>query len=343
MVIIVLIVPVRYQAEGEFLEKKPGVRGKITWFFYLIYMKFAYEEEFSIVVRVFGFKVFDSGKENGPKKDSEREDYTDKVSDAENIVNENAEKVNDTVETVITGQTDTKSGGEESPTSENVNLEKQKTEYSLTDWEKEIETEAKEEAELADHVIQNQTASSKSEEDVVIEERKKSLFDKIEDIKLRIQDIIQKVKDIITKIQEGKLKIEHYLELWNRKETQITFNRAKTKLGKMIKVILPRKWNVTGEIGFADPATTGQLMGVLGVMYPIIGSHVHFVPDFEEEIISVRGNVKGHIRLGNLLYQLVSLILNIHCFKFIKLVLDELSGSKNSKKQSKLKKNKKET
>ena len=46
LIAIILIVPIRYQAEGEFLEKKPGVRGKITWFFYLIYMKFCYDEEF---------------------------------------------------------------------------------------------------------------------------------------------------------------------------------------------------------------------------------------------------------------------------------------------------------
>lgn len=345
LVAIILIVPVRYQAEGEFLEKKPGVRGKITWFFYLIYMKFVYEEELSVVVRVLGFKVFDAGKENEPKKvkkTSDLEEDMKKTSNVEDIVDETAEKANATVETGITGKKDTKSAGEEYPTSEDEKLEKQETEYSLTDWEKEIEAEAKEEAEFADRVIQNQTADPESKDETVIEERKKSLYDKIEDIKLKIQDIIQKIKDIITKIQEGKLKIEHYLELWNRKETQVTFNRAKRKLGKMIKAILPRKWKMAGEIGFADPAVTGQLMGVLGVMYPIIGNHVQIVPDFEEEIMNIKGNVKGHIRLGNLLYQLVSLILNVHCFKFIKLILDELSGSKKNKKQSNSKKSKKE-
>ena len=346
LVTIILVVPVRYKVEGEFLEKKPGVRGKITWFFYLIYIKFAYEEEFNIMLRVLGFKVFDSGKENEPKKvkkDSERADNIEKVSNAENTVNETAEKANDTVETGIAGKTDTKSAEEEYPTSEDVKLEKQENEYSLTDWEKEIEAEAKEEADVAEWLIQKQTSASESKEETVVEERKKTLFDKIEDIKLKIQDILQKVKDIIAKIQEGKLKAEYYLELWNRKETQVTFNRAKRKLGKMVKAILPRKWNVIGEIGFSDPATTGKLMGVLGVMYPIIGSHVQIVPDFEEEIMSIQGNVKGHIRLGNLLYQMVSLILNIHCFKFIKLVLDELSGSKKSNKQNNSKKNKKET
>ena len=55
---IILIVPIRYRAEGGLLERKPSVQGKITWFFYLIYMRFCYEEEFRMQVRVCGFKVF---------------------------------------------------------------------------------------------------------------------------------------------------------------------------------------------------------------------------------------------------------------------------------------------
>ena len=89
----------------------------------------------------------------------------------------------------------------------------------------------------------------------------------------------------------------------------------------------------TGNVGFADPSTTGKLMGTIGAMYPIVGNHVYVVPDFENEVLEVEGNMKGHIRLGNLTYQVISLLLNPHCIKFIKLVFDELSGSKNRKKE----------
>ena len=68
LVAVVLIVPIRYQAEGEVFEKKPGIRGKVTWFFYLIYMKFCYEEELRIQVRVLGIKVFDSMGEDSKRK-----------------------------------------------------------------------------------------------------------------------------------------------------------------------------------------------------------------------------------------------------------------------------------
>ena len=54
--------------------------------------------------------------------------------------------------------------------------------------------------------------------------------------------------------------------------------------------------------------------------------------NFENEVLNVNGHLKGHIRLGNMLYQLVSLLLNRHCFKFIKLIFDELGSSKKNQK-----------
>lgn len=332
---IILIVPIRYRAEGELLEKKPGVRGKITWFFYLIYMKFAYEEDLHIVVRVLGFKVYDSVQKQKEDKQSKNSGNTADVSESSS---------NQTVEKTVAEEKTDINNTEAKQTDFGDSISKNEgKEYSLADWEKEIEAEEKEEAKFAKKIIQSQTSSSINIEDTLIEEEKKSLSEKIEDIKVKLADIIQKIKDIIAKIQDGKLKVEHYLELWNRKETQITFGRAKSKLGKIIIAVLPRKWNITGEIGFADPCITGQFMGVMGALYPFIGSNVEIIPDFENEVLSLKGHVKGHIRLINLLHQVVTLILNGHCFKFIKLVLDELGGSKNSGKQSNSKKNKKET
>lgn len=361
LVAVVLIVPIRYQAEGEVFEKKPGIRGKVTWFFYLIYMKFCYEDEFRIQVRVFGFQVFDSiGGEPKPKAkkksrkkvQSESEDVAggekkteEALSEGKKVTSENS--TSDIVENNISGSEQVLSESLENKTEneENVirNVKCNAKEDDLVAWEKEIEAEAREEAELAKQIFEKkeevelvkQTSEEKEKIFETSEEKeKKSFSEKIEDIKSKIQDIIQKIKNIIAKIQDGKLKVEHYLELWNRDETQISFGRAKTKLVRMIIAILPKKWKITGEIGFDDPAMTGQFMGVLGAMYPILGNKVQIVPNFENAVINVEGNLKGHIRLGTLLYQLVSLILNRHCFKFIKLVFDELGSSKKTKKKS---------
>ena len=345
LTVIVLIVPIRYRAEGEFLEKKPGIRGKITWFFYLIYMKFAYEEELQVEVRVFGFKVYDSIQEPKAAKESAKEKDTanagngpsdigsevgEKEERGSNISSENGKNSTRVSDPVKEKETTKVLKASE----KNVEDSEQHTEseYSLADLEKEMKAAEQEEAKIADKMRQTYRTSAIEEDTKKV--RENSLSDKMERIRQKIQDMIQKIQNIISKIQEGKLKAEHYLELWNRKETQVTFGRAKTKLGKIINAVLPKKWNIIGEIGFEDPCITGQLMGILGAMYPMIGSHVQITPDFEEKVMSIRGAVKGHIRLGTLLYQLISLVLHIHCFKFIKLVLDELGGSKKSKQQN---------
>ena len=363
LLIIVLIVPIRYRAEGDFLEKKPGIRGKVTWFFYLIYMKFCYEGEFRMQVRVLGFKVFDSidgaskpkaKKKNREKVQSKSEDVTREEKKAEESLNEGKKvtsenSTNDIVGNNISGSDHALSNSLEKKTEnadeESViqNVKCNAKEDDLAAWEKEIEAEAREEAELAKKITEKKEENELTKQvieknekvfETSAEKEKKTFSEKVEDIKSKIQDIIQKIKNIIAKIQDGKLKVEHYLELWNRDETQITFGRAKTKLVRMIIAILPKKWKITGEIGFDDPAMTGQFMGVLGAMYPILGNKAQIVPNFENAVINVEGNLKGHIRLGTLLYQLVSLILNRHCFKFIKLVFDELGSSKKTKKKS---------
>lgn len=354
---IILTVPIRYQAEGEFLEKKPGVRGKITWFFYLIYMRFCYEEEFRIQVRVLGFKVFDSTKgEKKPKKakskkknnktaqDGIQETVTDnsgkEISVTTNVENAESEVQKTNVESAGSKTMKADTEDEENKVLEvrDKNVKMTTGEDELAAWEKEMEAEAEEEAEHAKQVVEKNAESSQNGTEHLdensSEKEKKSFSEKIDDIKSKIQNLIQKIKDIIAKIRDGKLKAEHYLELWNRNETQITFSRAKKKLTKMIKAILPRKWEVRGNIGLTDPCTTGQLMGVLGAMYPILGNRVQIVPDFEKEVLNIEGNLKGHIRLGNLLYQLISLVLNRHCFKFIKLIFDELGSSKKKNEKA---------
>lgn len=344
LVAIVLIVPIRYRAEWDFLEKKPGVQGKITWFFYLIYMKFCYDEEFRMQVRVCGFKVFDST--DGEKKPEKIKTKKKNKKTTQNEINTvNSENAVTEINAQDAGSEIQETNVESKILEANAESVKANSQVDeLAAWEKEMEAEAKEEAELAKQATEKNKGNNKQEkveniqndsEDITSEKEKKSLSEKIEDVKSKIQGIIQKIKDIIAKIQDGKLKVEHYLELWNRKETQITFSRAKKKFGRMIKAVLPRKWKLTGEIGFSDPCTTGQFMGALGAMYPILGNKVQIVPNFENEVINIEGNVKGHIRLGNLLYQIVSLLLNRHCFKFIKLIFNELGSSKkNQKKQN---------
>lgn len=309
-----MIVPIRYQVNGEFIDNELKYRGKVTWFFYLIYIKFTYDEEFHKQIKVFGIPLRNSNSGKKSRKQNKKKRSQEGL-DSEVMKEELHENRMSS-----------------SHTTNDLRSEKkldigENCEEELTAWEKEMEEEAKEEAKFAKKIVgesSNHKTSSKSKE---------TFSDKVDKIKSKLINIVQKIKDLIVKIQEKKLKIEHYLEIWNKKETQIALSKGKKRLKKMIQAILPRRWNIIGEMGFAEPATTGQAMGVLGVLYPILGSNVAVTPNFDNEIISLEGSAKGRIRLGNLIYQLIAFLLNKDCLEFVKIVLEERADSKKGKKE----------
>lgn len=285
---LVMLVPVRYRAEGGLQEKDFKIKGRVTWFFYLVYMKFVYEEGFWFQIRILGFKVFDSKKKNSGQKKLKS-------------VPVNA------------------SGGTYVKTSENEEKKLPLPEEKKTDREKRTGQES----------LKKTLAETKTKEKEVKKAKKerKTLRSRIYSVYFKIKAFIQRIRNLIKKLKKDKEKAEHLLELWKKEETQITWQRAKKKFWKIIKALFPGKWKITGIIGFSDPAVTGYLMGALGCLYPVLGQKVEIIPDFEKEIKNIKGMGKGHIRLGNLFYQLVSFVLNKSCIQFIRLILEELEGS----------------
>ena len=146
--------------------------------------------------------------------------------------------------------------------------------------------------------------------------------------KMKILILKLKVQKILKDTEDRKQKFTYYYSLWKKEETQITFKRAKRRFLKILRSISPLKWEISGEFGFRDPSITGELMGVLGMIYPYTRKNIRLIPNFEEEIIDCQGYCKGKIRIITVLYQTLALILNKYCFQFIKLIFSELNNSK---------------
>ena len=65
----------------------------------------------------------------------------------------------------------------------------------------------------------------------------------------------------------------------------------------LLKRIAPRKIKGYLHIGMEDPATTGQILGYYGMLYPLIGEHIDVVPDFEHVILEGTLKIRGNITL----------------------------------------------
>ncbi len=92
-----------------------------------------------------------------------------------------------------------------------------------------------------------------------------------------------------------------------RDETKTAVRVILERSGKLLAGILPGKWKLTGTVGLGDPSATGTLMEAEALIYPAVCDHVWIVPCMEGYQFDLSGEAKGSIRIGRILWILVSL------------------------------------
>ena len=133
----------------------------------------------------------------------------------------------------------------------------------------------------------------------------KAGFQKLKDLYLKIKDTLVNWKDKLSNIGEIKDKI---LEFIRDVENKAGINSVFLNLGKVLKHIKPRIFKFYIEFGTGDPCTTGQALGVLGILYSIYGEYVQIVPNFTEAKYEGVLYARGRIRLFTLLIICIKLI-----------------------------------
>ena len=123
----------------------------------------------------------------------------------------------------------------------------------------------------------------------------------------RAGGVLQKGKALLCMIKEkvAKLKeIVHRIFQEIRDETNQNVLRLLLREGKsLLGHYLPRKLAADVRFGMADPAVTGQLLGVLSLFPIFLRPGVLIVPDFMAEKIYVTGSfeMSGHVRAVHVL------------------------------------------
>lgn len=108
--------------------------------------------------------------------------------------------------------------------------------------------------------------------------------------------------------EEKKEKIPPIVkELWSIEEKKEIFKALKKLLKRLLKGILPGNLFIKGTIGTGDPATTGYVLALAGVLTAKFGNDIQIKGDFTKataEDMEVR--VKGKIVLGKLLWAVLA-------------------------------------
>ena len=103
------------------------------------------------------------------------------------------------------------------------------------------------------------------------------------------------------KAEDLKEKADRYVTFLLSEEFVQAGAVCKKQLLFLVRSIKPRKIRADIRFGFSDPATTGQILAFVGMIYPLLGKTVILRPDFEEALCCGKITVKGRIFLFDLL------------------------------------------
>ncbi|MGL6221579.1 MAG: DUF2953 domain-containing protein [Lacrimispora sphenoides] len=259
--LLILLVPVRYQAEGSYDGKVRG-KARITWLLHILSVSAQYEEDLIVRVRILGFRI---GK---PKKmDSELKEAEDIMVQAMEIME--PEPIREALEV--------KDEIHDRVKEEPKNLPPPKEELRSPTPPKEEPKKKKGFRVMG-----------------VFEKLKKKVlraFTKLKFFFLRICDTLRTIKD---------KKDEIYAWISN-KENQKTGKLLFRQVKRLVRHILPRRGKGNITFGFDDPYLTGQVLTYASVIYPLCHKHLNLYPVFDQAVFTVEGTFRGRIRMGTVL------------------------------------------
>ena len=301
----VLFVPVRYRLrlsreEGE--DKPPVVvYVKVTWLLHFVNILVRYPSELIVRMRIFIFTLFripgkekkvGEASEKGKKKAEKKSEKGKKKKQAIEAAQTTSEERTPPGASAVTG---------EDPLSEGSGKD---SVQRMADQEEDKE--------------------------------KGSLFGKIRQILTKIKQIVEKIKEFFKNILYTIRKfcdkmrtisdnIQYYREVLDSVPFRQSFELCKKELGWVLKKLKPDKFEANFIVGMEDPAATGEILAICGMLYPLIGQHIRVVGDFDCEKTHIEGQlyIRGRIRAITFIRTAVRIYFNKDIKKLIKVLKKE--------------------
>ena len=95
-----------------------------------------------------------------------------------------------------------------------------------------------------------------------------------------------------------------------RDSSQETLRMIWEHLKKLMMHAKPKKLSANLTVGSEDPAVTGKLLAVYGILYPWVGDSLHIFPDFERERLCGDFSAEGRVRACVALYHILRVVLD---------------------------------
>lgn len=105
-------------------------------------------------------------------------------------------------------------------------------------------------------------------------------------------------------------KADYYKRVLAKEDTGYTLRKGKRVLLQTLRRILPRKWQLEGDVGLGDPANTAKVLEIHGMLIPLTAGHVEIRPVFMQYQMNGTASCKGRIRLVHLVIAALQLALD---------------------------------
>lgn len=107
-----------------------------------------------------------------------------------------------------------------------------------------------------------------------------------------IKFTFDRVCDTIVRIKNN---IKYYLRVLQLDSTKRAFAVCQKQLVRVLEKLFPRKYRISLHLGFDDPAVTGEVLAVWGMLYPLHQGNVDILPEFEQPVMEGAFSFQGRV------------------------------------------------
>ncbi|MDD3339978.1 MAG: DUF2953 domain-containing protein [Lachnospiraceae bacterium] len=279
LILAVLFVPFRYHGKGEKQGKRICGQAGVSWLAHMISVRFIYEDgKTDLIFHIFGIdprRVAQFLARHRRKKPDKKQRGPEKKQEPQRI--EEADPIREIPEIPPV----------EIKPAEEITAERTVPEKIQAPA---LPQKAMDEIESAD---------TGSPEPVKKTGRLRSIWQKIRSIFRSIIGIPGHIWSICKKtaltIRTICAKISQWKKFLTDERTKAALRRVRGEIFLILKHIRPRKLQGRVVFGLEDPYETGEILAVLGMLYPFYGNHIQINPQFDRMVLEGELALKGRI------------------------------------------------
>lgn len=291
--LVVLLVPIRYRAEGSWYGELKA-SASVSWLLHIISLRAVYGERREIILRIFGFRI------GGERKIKRKKRAKKKAADAdsrEEELQEQEEKARD------------HSRQDRETNTQDLNI--QEAAEPSGDSAGTLKDSRKPEVPQKPAAGMEKTRKGQFSAGKICDKLKAAMLrigraaaafkNKLLGIPKLAERAKRALKRTRRKLTELGKKKERLIAFLRDEENQRTFKLLKRQIFALLKHVLPRRVKGKLRFGFDDPYTTGQVLMYLAPFYGLYARKLELIPVFEEPVLDGELYLKGKVRIGTVL------------------------------------------